>query len=122
MKKKLLSLLVSALAAPAIMFPIAICNADSNVEETKNPCVEETNFYTKEGVFERYTYTKEYQNGEVIQGNGVTVTLDDGNMFEMLDSTDWNHISDGEKVVVILYDNRTKDLIVDAVIHNIELK
>lgn len=121
MKRKFLSLLISTLAAPAVMFPIAINNSDSNVTETET-CVEEKDFYTKEGVFERYIYTKEYQNGEVVQGNGVTVTLNSGEIYEMLDSSEWNYIPNGVNVVVTLYDNGTKNIVVDDSIHNIELK
>ena len=104
------------------MFPIAICNADSNVTETENFCVEGTNFYTKEGVFERYICTKEYQNGNILEGNGITVTLEDGNMFDLLDSSEWNYIPSDSNVVVTLCNNGTPQLVVDDSIHNIELK
>lgn len=122
MKKKILSLIISTLVAPAVMFPISICNSDVNVKETESFSVKETNFYTKEGVFERYTYTKEYQNGNILEGNGITVTLEDGNIYELIDSTEWNHIPNGSNVVVTLYNNGTPQLVVDDSIHNIILK
>lgn len=79
-------------------------------------------YYTMTGTVHNFTYTMQYEDGTILNGNGFDIITKDGNIWQIVDTDTDMYFKEGTKVKVKFNDNGTRKDKRDDIIVSVKTK